>query len=298
VKHIYVSPHADDVALSCGGQILSGSTPMNDAMVLNIFTSESGDSPQDKLFDSINSERSIEDRAAWKQIGIKADYIDLPEALLRKKFPFSILPRGDEDAIIEELYQAILPYARSNPDAAFYFPAGFGNHVDHLACRKVAFRLIDEGIIDTVILYEDTPYSWLKFIRDQHYRALLKSVEFDGDGLGKAFRQDGENILDYLRRSAVPFPRGKKLFAIVYASLFLGNLLRRRSSRPKPYHGKINVVGLDADVTVKKRDLLYNYKSQIPMLFGKNPEELLDRKYGPFSKEVTIEISKKPSVSA
>ena len=40
LKHIYISPHADDVALSCGGQILSNPASKEDTLVLNVFTSE------------------------------------------------------------------------------------------------------------------------------------------------------------------------------------------------------------------------------------------------------------------
>jgi LmbE family N-acetylglucosaminyl deacetylase len=294
VKHIYVSPHADDVALSCGGQIISDPARVNDTMILNIFTSESQHSHQNTFQDSINPDRTMEDRSAWDHLAIKADYANLPEALLRGRFPFSIFRRVDDSKIINELYGVVLSYVRSYPDATFYFPAGFGNHVDHLACRDVAFRLIDEDILGKIVLYEDIPYCWLRFIRDQHYKMLLRSIELDSASCAQAFRPGGETIPEYLRRKMVPFPRGKKLFTIVYLSLSMGNVLNKRSPAPKPYRGKVNLTRLNDDHMAKKKDLLYHYRSQIPMLFGNDPEDLLGKLYESFSIEAAIEISKRP----
>ncbi|HWI87536.1 MAG TPA: PIG-L family deacetylase, partial [Sphingomonas sp.] len=172
MKHIYVSPHSDDVALSCGGQIILGAARGNDVLVLNIFRSDAEDAHSapdgatNVLFDSINSDRTREDKAAWDSIGIEAQYANLPEALLRRKFPFSILPGRRDDGIANEIIEVLLSYIKLYPDALLYFPAGFGNHVDHLACTKAAFRLLDDNIVEKIMLYEDTPYSWLKFIRN------------------------------------------------------------------------------------------------------------------------------------
>ena len=298
VKHIYISPHSDDVALSCGGQIISNASRQDDTLILNIFTSESrysrqGPAKMESAFrDSINEDRTKEDKSAWKSIGVRADFLNLPEAILRKKFPFAILRSKGDDTIIDDVCGALLPYVKAYPDADFYFPAGIGNHIDHLACKQAAFRLLDECVVDKINLYEDIPYSWLTFIRGQYYKILSRTVALVKSDQAIASGRGGKNILAYLMHGNIPFPRGKKLFTLIYGSLVIDNALHGSSSSPKPYSGKMRFVDLGDDNIVKKRDLIYHYKSQIPMLFGKHPDEVIRHNQHSIAREVIVEISR------
>lgn len=289
MKHIYVSPHADDVALSCGGQIIANLHRKDEILVLNMFTSESGSSGS-RLFDSVNSARTAEDRSAWDHIGVETVYADLPEALLRKQFPFEIRGRVRDDKVVSDICGIIADCAPSHPDAVFHFPAGIGSHVDHLACKRAAFRLLDEGRLDRIILYEDVPYSWLRFIRDQYYKALVHDVELDAGSRTTAFRGDGESLSGYLRGKQIPFPRGKKLFPLVYLSL------RARNPKSRPttptYRGRLSTVALNADQLARKKQLIDHYRTQIPMLFGDDPDKLLDRFHTTFSTEFSLEVTR------
>lgn len=299
MKHIYISPHSDDVALSCGGQIISDPASRSQTMVLNIFTSESRDSHrelgkmQDNFLDSINDDRTAEDRSAWNSVEIETHYADLPEALLRRRFPFSITRHQGEPEITNAIYDVVLSHIKSNPTATFYFPAAFGKHVDHLACRDAGFQLLDHGLITKLVLYEDIPYCWLRFIRKQYYIELLRHVELEKGSSTIAFRQGGENILGYIKQDMAPFPRGRKLFLAVYLSLLLKNLTQNKSGASKTYRGRVNLTRLDDRVLEKKKQLLYHYKSQIPMLFGASPEDVLHDYHESFSTEVTIELFRK-----
>lgn len=302
VKHIYISPHSDDVALSCGAQIISNASRQDDTLILNIFTSESRYSRQSAKMestfrDSINEDRTAEDKSAWDSLGVRAEYLNLPEAILRKKFPFAILSSKNDDTIVDDVYEALLSYVTSYPDANFYFPAGIGNHIDHIACKTAAFRLLDKEVLDKIQLYEDIPYSWLRFIRNQYYKAFSRSVNLAKPDPVTASRRSGKNILGYLTHGNIPFPRGKKLFAILYGSLFVGNALHGSSSAPKPYHGRMRFFDLGDGDIAKKRDLVFHYESQIPMLFGKHPEDVLRSNGDSFSREVIVEISRSNSAA-
>ena len=154
------------------------------------------------LFDSVNEERTREDELAWASLGVQARYLDLPEALLRKRFPFEIFRRGDDSTVVAALCTAVGEYARSYPDAEFIFPAGFGNHLDHIACKAAAFRLLDQGGLRKIVLYEDVPYSWSKFIRHQTYKTLLRNVELDRELRALAFRPHGNRLFGYLGGAA------------------------------------------------------------------------------------------------
>lgn len=296
MKHIYLSPHSDDVALSCGGQIIADPAREQDIMILNIFRSDPGSSQdgrrkRDKLF--LNAERASEDKSAWESIGVATRHTNLPEALLRRRFPFAIFPRKGDDTVVADLHEAMLAYVRSHPDAVFHFPAGFGNHIDHLACRTVAFQLLDERALDRIILYEDIPYCWLRFIRLPTYRTLLRDVELERGSEANAFRSGGETITGYLGQRKVPFPKGKLIFPIMSLTLKMGNALRGSPAAARRYRGRISAIRLDDATTERKKQLLYHYRSQIPLLFGDAPDELLRSRHEAFSTETAIEISRR-----
>jgi LmbE family N-acetylglucosaminyl deacetylase len=299
VKHIYISPHADDVALSCGGQILAGTVAHSDILVLNVFTSEGQPSPDqpganERSFSgSISTDRDTEDRSAWASVGIETRHAMLPEALLRKKFPFAITPHKREAAIEDALFAVIAPLAASYPDALFHFPAGFGHHIDHLACRNVAFQLLDESVVARVILYEDVPYSWLNFVRRPTYDSLCRRIDLPEASRALANRPGGVALGAYLGKADVPFPRGKKLFPLVCASLSIGSALSR--SIHKPYDGTVRRIALSDGDMARKKALIFHYASQIPMLFGDEPDALLDACRDSFSSEFAIEITRKPA---
>jgi LmbE family N-acetylglucosaminyl deacetylase len=295
MKHIYLSPHSDDVALSCGGQILANPSRGTDTLILNVFTSQAEDVSQElgkvqrALFDSVNAERSTEDAAAWRFAGVESHYLNLPESLLRNRFPFRLGPRRDDPQVASALHGALLAYVAKHPDATFHFPAGIGSHVDHLACRDAAFRLLDEGALAAITLYEDVPYSWLRFVRDQSYRELLRSVELSRQTRAQAFRRDGYALSDYLRSKAVPFPRGKKLFLAVYLSM----LARSASPRGlRRYNGTVRTVDLDDRCQAQKKSLILHYKSQIPMLFGDRMHQVIERSPRLFATEVAVAIER------
>jgi hypothetical protein len=202
--------------------------------------------------------------------------------------------RKEEPELSRELVSAITRYKKDYPAASFYFPAGFGNHVDHLVCRAAAFELLNSGALDRIFLYEDIPYCWLKFIRDQSYKALLRGLKIDTASRKRAFRPGGEGFLDYITQRVVPFPRGRRLFPAVYASLIYGNAFGKAPPTSDGCQANIRFIDLTDDQISQKIDLLYHYDSQIPMLFGEEPERLFRKHHASLSREVVIEISKTP----
>jgi LmbE family N-acetylglucosaminyl deacetylase len=297
VKHIYISPHADDAALSCGGEILSGAIAREDILVLNVFISEGPLAPDqaggiDGSFSgSISGDRDAEDFAAWDSVGIETRHAWLPEALIRRQFPFALLRHKAESGVENALHAIVGSLATAHPDAAFHFPAGFGNHIDHLACRNVAFRLLDEGIVPRILLYEDVPYSWLSFVRRPYYQGLLSRIDLSPASRALACRPGGVALGAYLRQSDVPFPRGTKLFPLVAASLSIRNAFSR--SPAKAYDGTIRRIALTDRDMARKKALIFHYASQIPMLFGDEPDALLDAYRDSFWSEYQIEITRK-----
>lgn len=177
ITHIYLSPHLDDAALSCGGTIWGQTEAGEHVIVINVFagTPDYGQlsafarekhatwgSPTDVV-----SARRTEDQAALTMLraeGIDWDYLDAIYRVdgARALYPseaniFGAVDPADADLRkqVEEDVKAVLSQARGT---ACYAPLGFGNHVDHQIMRDVGLALVDRG--RRVTFYEDFPYVW------------------------------------------------------------------------------------------------------------------------------------------
>ncbi len=177
-RHIYLSPHYDDVVYSCGGtlevQVSVGLRPL----VITIF---GGAPPQgvelSPLALQIQREmganedpaalvamRQKEDAAALDYLHADYLWLDYPDAIYRGSPPYysqyDELLGGNvhpaDIAIDKQLAQDLVALHERLPDAVWYAPLGVGRHVDHQIVTSAADRLIQRGA--NVKLYEDFPY--------------------------------------------------------------------------------------------------------------------------------------------
>jgi LmbE family N-acetylglucosaminyl deacetylase len=177
MSHIYLSPHLDDAALSCGGTIFRQTQAGQQVMVVNIFAGVPDysrlstfarekhavwGSPEDVV-----AARQAEDRAALTRLGAEAVYWDHLDAIYRLDgtrvlYPdeagiFGAVDPADgalQDGLVAEV-ETLLDRAR---DAMCYVPLAIGHHVDHQLVRDVGLALADRG--RRVRFYEDFPYVW------------------------------------------------------------------------------------------------------------------------------------------
>lgn len=294
MKHIYISPHADDVALSCGGQILANPDHSDDSLIITVFTSRDNPASNTARRDrarfqgSVHADRDSEDDNAWTSVGVTLRLLGLPEALLRGSFPFSLSRSAGDRHVMAELQDLISIYMRTFPEASFYFPAGIGRHVDHLLCRDVALAMLARDASSKILFYEDAPYWWLRFLRKAHYRELGPAAARD---VANAPGGAGIGLLQYLSRQWVPFPRGKMLFLALNTALLAG-AARPDKSKLKTFSPTVTTKMLDEEILGRKRALVYKYKSQLPMLFGQKPDELIAHYEELFATERIIELSR------
>lgn len=179
-RHIFLSPHFDDVVFSCGGtigvQVSSGLRPL----VITIFGGVPDASTQLSPFaqyqhgkwgvdpvkgaaDAI-ARRSQEDAAALDYLQCDYLWLDYQEAIYRGTPAYYTteeqLIGGDvhpEDQAVEKhLSDLLLDLQSRLPDAAWYAPLGVGRHVDHQLVCSAADRLVQRGA--PVYFYEDFPY--------------------------------------------------------------------------------------------------------------------------------------------
>jgi LmbE family N-acetylglucosaminyl deacetylase len=172
VPWIYLSPHFDDVALSCGGLVWEQTHMGERVSIWTVCAGEppAGDfSPFAKELHSrwdvgqnAPAQRRIEDIRSCQRLGATPRYFTIPDCIYRRhpqtnKFMYASeaalngpLQSGDSQVILtlrEEIRQS-LP-----PDAILICPLGLGNHVDHQLTRQMS-----EGLDRQVWYYPDFPY--------------------------------------------------------------------------------------------------------------------------------------------
>jgi LmbE family N-acetylglucosaminyl deacetylase len=176
-RHLYLSPHFDDVVYSCGGAIALRTQAGEGALVITVFAGQPD--PELKLSALARKlQRAMgfeQDTAALLQVRrredsqacglVQADYLWLEylDAIYRGSPPLYRWARSiggsvhARDAWIEQdLFRRLLSLHERFPALQWYAPLGIGRHVDHQVVAAVAARLSRCGA--SVTFYEDFPY--------------------------------------------------------------------------------------------------------------------------------------------
>lgn len=173
---VYLSPHLDDVVLSCGGQ-LHRFVGLGQRVLVVTIMAGAPDGPPTPLArelhriwgfadDEAVAARRDEDLAACAEIGVEALHLDFDDAVYRRRagsdlplYPdagtlFSA-PDPQDDGLVEALARRLadLPSA-----PRLVAPFGIGRHVDHQIVRRAAERFAAQDSARHLELYEDYPY--------------------------------------------------------------------------------------------------------------------------------------------
>lgn len=169
--HIYLSPHLDDAAFSCGGRIAQETRRGIAVQVVTVFSG----SPTGPLSDYAQTlhafwglaemdapaVRREEDRAALALLGAEAVHWEFLDCIYRRAADGRVLypnydalwgPIAKEDEVLRaKLIQRIENLPRF---AQLFVPLGAGQHVDHRLVRQAA-----EATGRPLVYYEDYPYA-------------------------------------------------------------------------------------------------------------------------------------------
>lgn len=171
---IYLSPHLDDVALSCGGQVFQATSAGERVLIVTLTA---GDPPQaavsgyaqslhDRwalLTDAVAARRA-EDEAANAILGADTLHWSLPDCIYRYH-PTTGAPLYVSDPdIFGDLHSAELPLVATLREQMatlpahrqLYVPLTIGHHVDHQLTRLAAERAFSKTAL---AYYEDYPYA-------------------------------------------------------------------------------------------------------------------------------------------
>jgi LmbE family N-acetylglucosaminyl deacetylase len=169
---VYLAPHLDDVALSCGGQVYDRIHAGQRVLVVTVMAGSPHLATQSEYIDSLHerwqlagdaaAERRAEDIAACAILGADYVHLDVPDCIYRldpqQRTP---LYNSDEDifgdiqpaelALQERVAQLLQSLPPGNQIVA---PLAVGHHVDHLLVRAAAEQVWPGRLW----YYEDFPY--------------------------------------------------------------------------------------------------------------------------------------------
>ncbi len=174
VPAVFLSPHFDDVALSCGGLAAArpGSlcltlfaAPPPPGVPLSAFAQELHDRWGTSDLGAGNALRRAEERAATARLGLALALLDYPDAVYRpgryesEAAIFGALDPAEADlpaALADDIAAALAAHG-VGADVPVYAPLGLGHHVDHQLTYQAAGLLAARG--RPVYYYEDFPYA-------------------------------------------------------------------------------------------------------------------------------------------
>lgn len=173
---LFISPHLDDVALSCGGFV---ARLVRNGESVTIATLHTADAPTDRplsesarrlhaqwaLGDQPYRYRREEDLQACAVLGARAVHLGLDDAIYRydaqgqplyvENFIGGAVHPHDWEVHLPRVREALKPLIRQA--RTVYCPLALGRHVDHVIVRQAVEQLVDSA--QPLIYYEDFPYA-------------------------------------------------------------------------------------------------------------------------------------------
>ncbi len=171
---IYLSPHLDDVALSCGGQIFMQTAVGQRVLIVTIMAGEPPAQPISpfaatlharwELAAQVVAQRRAEDVAACAILGAEYAHWQFPDCIYRQHPESGDYLYTSEEALFAQVHEgdtAVLPLLTAQlrtlpPCERLFCPMGVGNHVDHQLVRTAAEACF---AATTLLYYEDYPYT-------------------------------------------------------------------------------------------------------------------------------------------
>jgi LmbE family N-acetylglucosaminyl deacetylase len=173
---IFVSPHLDDAALSCGGAIAHLVSAGLRVTVVTVFTADQPvGAPLSALARRAHASWGVgeqpfatrldEDLAAMRSLGAKAEHLGLLDAIYRRSTsgealyadPLVAPAAEDIERVLPQLMAALEASAiGAAREARVFCPESTGGHVDHTLVRSAVEQVVDA---ERLVYYSEFPYS-------------------------------------------------------------------------------------------------------------------------------------------
>jgi LmbE family N-acetylglucosaminyl deacetylase len=177
IMHIFLSPHLDDIALSCGGCVKRLTNSGREVVIATLCAANAPSSqPLSAAARRVHAEwqlgdqpyiaRRAEDETACATLGAKAIHLSLLDAIYRfdddgqplYTTEFIGVPPHPRDLARQTpaLARAVRGLLANAPRALVYAPLGVGGHVDHQLTRAAVEEVVPAARLR---YYEDFPYA-------------------------------------------------------------------------------------------------------------------------------------------
>ena len=173
---IVVSPHLDDAALSCGGEVAARVARGERVLCLTVFSGGEGPAVSaGKGFEAFAdmASRRGEDERAMARLGCEHRWLGFDEAVARDRrytSPLRLIsrPLPADAPLAARLTDLLRAAADRSPAAELFFPLGVGGHVDHRILFEVS-RALDPR---RVRYYEEIPYAFIPLALELRLRSI------------------------------------------------------------------------------------------------------------------------------
>lgn len=183
-RHVFLSPHYDDIALSCGGTAARIADSGGRPEVALIFGDHPDPAePMTEFAESLHRQwgldaaaviasRRAEEANASAVLGTTARFLPFRDAIYRGRRYLNDddlfgAPKSDEDALRAAIIDAL---ELGDAPVRVYAPLAIGFHVDHQHAFRTGVALAQRGI--EVWFYEDLPYGLVPGARDRRSAAI------------------------------------------------------------------------------------------------------------------------------
>lgn len=178
-RHIYLSPHSDDVALSCGGLVYEQTQAGEPVLVATFFSATppmadfspfaQGQHDKWELLEAAMDHRRQEDAQALEILGADGHYLDQLDCIYRlhpqtgqamyasEEGIFGAIDPAEAEYHLELAERTVKLVGPPRDELVLYAPLTVGHHIDHQLLRRASLALLERGY--TVVYYEDYPYA-------------------------------------------------------------------------------------------------------------------------------------------
>jgi LmbE family N-acetylglucosaminyl deacetylase len=186
-EHIYLAPHLDDAAVSCGGAIARHADTDDRVLVVTLCTAAPA-APLSELAQEMHhvwglapdeavAARLREDDLALELLSADTYRAGMLDAIYRMPQAYASLGAlfgtpAPDDPLLPAAIDLFAQLGQRFPRATFYAPLGVGNHADHLLAHDAAQATLGGA----VAFYEDFPYVTRPQALDQRLAALGGSL--------------------------------------------------------------------------------------------------------------------------
>jgi LmbE family N-acetylglucosaminyl deacetylase len=167
MKHLVISPHADDAVWSCGGILAEWAAAGRSITVITVFDADEADGADTVALTPI-AVRRAEDIAALAALPADRVGLDFREAALRTapdgkpRYPSLLAlrraPHPSDEALVPAIARAIAPYAVAAD--VVHAPLGERTHVDHALARQAADLVVEPWRLRYYGEFRYAPITW------------------------------------------------------------------------------------------------------------------------------------------